>query len=80
MRSRLGMRSCRCGAAIPVQREELGFSTCVECSSARKYGVVPSLSHKMTGQAVIVKDPDDAARINKKVARCGYGVQRGMRY
>lgn len=74
------MINCRCGAEIPQPRVDLGFSTCVECSQVRKYGAVASLAHKMPGQAIVIKDPDDASRINKRTARAGYGIQRGMRY
>lgn len=71
---------CKCGSEVPQVRIEMGYMSCVNCSSTPKYGATMELSHKALGNAVIIKDPKDAARINKKMRRKGYGVLRGMMY
>lgn len=71
---------CKCGTTIPQPRVDMGYTTCVECSTARKYGATMELSHKALGNAVVIQNPDDAIRINKRMRRVGYGILRGMKY
>ena len=64
---------CKCGNNIPQGRVDLGYKTCVNCSSVKRYGCVPVTNHK-TGNSIQIIAESDAAVINKAFRRKGYGT------
>jgi hypothetical protein len=70
--------NCKCGQHIPDKRCDLGYKTCVECSTERKWGVVPITYHKTGNTVEIVKDPDVADIMNAMSQRTGFGVMKGL--
>lgn len=69
---------CTCGTSIHPKRAELGYKTCVDCSTERKWGVVPITYHKTGNTVEIVKDPDLAEEMNAMAQRKGFGVMKGL--
>ena len=59
-------------------RSDLGYKTCVDCSTERKWGVVPITYHKTGNTVEIVKDPDVADMMNAMSQRTGFGVMKGL--
>ena len=70
--------NCKCGIAIHPKRTELGYKTCVDCSTEKKWGVVPITYHKTGNTVEIVKDPDLSAEIVAMSQRTGFGVMKGL--
>lgn len=70
--------NCKCGTTIHPKRIELGYKTCVDCSTERKWGVVPITYHKTGNTVEIVKDPDLADEMNAMSQRTGFGVMKGL--
>ena len=64
---------CKCKKIIPIQRVQLGFSTCVDCSTTEAYGCAPLINHK-TGNSIQIMSSSDAKRIAKMTQRRGYGT------
>ncbi len=58
---------------IPDGRENLGYNTCVECSTVEKYGCAPLINHK-TGNSIQIMSQSDADKIAKMTRRRGYGT------
>ena len=58
---------------IPIQRVNLGFKVCVDCSTTEQYGCAPLINHK-TGNSIQIMSSSDAARISKMTQRRGYGT------
>jgi hypothetical protein len=50
----------------------------VDCSTERKWGVVPITYHKTGNTVEIVKDPDLAAEMVAMSQRTGFGVMKGL--
>ena len=73
------MSKCKCGNMIPEGRLNLGYSTCVNCSSVEAYGCVAISNHK-TGNTIQVLPSKIADNINRLASRKGYGVMSGMKY
>jgi len=67
---------CKCNNIIPQPRINLGFSTCVNCSTVEPYGCAPLINHK-TGNSIQIMSSSDAARIAKITRRRGYGTMLG---
>ena len=67
---------CKCNNIIPDVRVQLGYKTCVECSTVEKYGCAPVINHK-TGNSIQIMSSDDAKRIAKMTQRRGYGTMLG---
>jgi len=67
---------CKCKKIIPIQRVQLGFSTCVDCSTTEAYGCAPLINHK-TGNSIQIMSSSDARRIAKMTQRRGYGTMLG---
>ena len=65
--------NCKCGNIIPEQRENLGYSVCISCSTVEQYGCAPLINHK-TGNSIQIMSSSDAARIAKLTQRRGYGT------
>ena len=62
-----------CGKDIPQKRTELGFKTCVDCSTQDRYGFVNITNHK-TGNTVQVMPKAQADIINKSGDRKRFGT------
>ncbi len=69
---------CKCTAKIPDPRYNLGYKTCISCSSEARWSGVPVINHKTGNEIQIVKDPEVAAEFLAKSARAGFGTLRGM--
>ena len=67
------MNKCKCNKIIPQGRLNLGYKTCVNCSSTEAYGCVNITYHK-TGNTIQIMPKTQAARIRKLSARRGYGT------
>ncbi len=64
---------CKCNNIIPQGRVDLGYESCVDCSTTEAYGCVPITYHK-TGNSIQIMSRSDAARIAKLTRRRGYGT------
>jgi len=67
---------CKCKKIIPIQRVNLGFATCVDCSTTEAYGCAPLINHK-TGNSIQIMSSSDARKIAKMTQRRGYGTMLG---
>lgn len=67
-----------CQTSIPTPRYNLGYRTCVNCSSEHKWSSIPVINHKTGNEIQIIKDPEVAAEFLAKSARQGFGTLRGM--
>ncbi len=67
---------CKCKNIIPLQRVNLGYTSCVDCSTTEAYGCAPIINHK-TGNSIQIMSSRDAARIAKITRRRGYGTMLG---
>ena len=65
--------NCKCGSIIPDVRVNLGYKTCVNCSTVEQYGCAPLINHK-TGNSIQIMSSSDAAKIAKLTRRRGYGT------
>ena len=61
---------------IPQGRVNLGYNTCVNCSTTEKYGCAPLINHK-TGNSIQIMSQSDAIHIAKLTRRKGYGTMLG---
>jgi len=64
---------CECNNIIPQGRVDLGYNSCVNCSTTERYGCVPITYHK-TGNSIQIMSSSDAAKIAKMTQRRGYGT------
>ena len=64
---------CKCKNIIPNGRVQLGYKTCVNCSTTERYGCAPLINHK-TGNSIQIMSQSDAAKISKMTRRRGYGT------
>ena len=71
------MNCKNCNNKLPIQRIELGFKHCTDCSTVDAYGTVDITYHK-TGNTVQHVDKDTAAKINKSARRNTYGSNLGQ--
>ena len=67
---------CKCKNIIPIQRVNLGYKSCVNCSTVEQYGCAPITFHK-TGNSIQIMSSSDAAKIGKMTQRRGYGTMLG---
>ena len=67
---------CKCKNIIPQIRVNLGYNSCVNCSTTEAYGCAPVINHK-TGNSIQIMSSRDAARIAKITRRRGYGTMLG---
>jgi len=67
---------CKCKKIIPIQRVNLGFAMCVDCSTTEAYGCAPLINHK-TGNSIQIMSSSDARKIAKMTQRRGYGTMLG---
>lgn len=70
--------NCKCGNSIPDKRVEMGYKTCVDCSTEARWTVVPVNYHKTGNTAEVIKDPEVAADFIFQSQRKNFGVLRGM--
>lgn len=70
---------CKCGIEIPQKRIDLGYNTCVECSTEEKWSAVPIIYHKTGNTLQVVKDPEVAKEMIAMSRRTGFGIMRGMK-
>lgn len=67
-----------CEQPVHPKRIELGYRTCVLCSTEKMWSGIPITNHKTGNEIQIVKDPEVAAEFMAKSARVGFGTMRGM--
>ena len=67
------MKCIKCDNIIPQGRLDLGYTTCVNCSTVEKYGCAPLINHK-TGNTIQIMSQSDAIHIAKLTRRKGYGT------
>ena len=70
------MNCIKCKTKIPQGRVNLGYKTCVNCSTVEQYGCAPLINHK-TGNSIQILSASDAAKIAKMTQRRGYGTMLG---
>jgi len=66
-------KKCKCNNIIPDGRVNLGYKTCVNCSTVERYGCAPLINHK-TGNSIQIMSQSDAAVVAKMTRRKGYGT------
>ena len=64
---------CKCNEIIPQARVNLGYKTCVACSTTQPYGCIALTYHK-TGNTIQIMPKEQARRIRKLTERRGYGT------
>ena len=67
---------CKCNNIIPQGRVNLGYKTCVNCSTTERYGCIPITYHK-TGNTIQIMSQSDAIHTAKLTRRRGYGTMLG---
>ena len=67
------MNCNKCKNIIPIQRVNLGFKVCVDCSTTEQYGCAPVINHK-TGNTIQIMSSEDAEKVYKLFRRRGYGT------
>lgn len=67
------MNCNNCGTTIPTKRSDLGYKTCIDCSTTEAYGCVNIINHK-TGNTVQVMSREQASAINKIGDRKRFGT------
>ena len=72
------MNCTSCGQHIHPRRYDMGYRTCINCSTEERWSGVPIINHKTGNEIQIVKDPEVAAEFIAKSARIGFGTLRGM--
>jgi len=68
---------CKCKNIIPKARVDLGYTTCVECSTVERYGCIDTINHK-TGNSIQVMSHSDAVKASKLLKRAGYSTLRAL--
>jgi len=64
---------CKCNNIIPQGRLDLGYTTCVNCSTVERYGCAPLTNHK-TGNSIQIMSMSDSVKISRLTRRSGYGT------
>lgn len=59
---------CRCGSDVHPVRQELGYNTCVDCSTAKTYSYVPIIEHK-TGNTIQIVSQEVSASVHRSWRR-----------
>ena len=76
--SRSNMKYMKCNHKIPQARLDLGYTTCVACSTEQKLGCIDTINHK-TGNSIQVMSREDADKASKLTKRAGFGTLRSLR-
>ena len=69
---------CKCGTKVHPVRLELGYKTCVSCSTTKTYSYVPIIEHK-TGNTIQIVSQEVSASVHRAwrrkqtVAACTQG-------
>ena len=69
---------CKCNQEIPAGRIQLGYRTCVECSTESARACVDIIYHK-TGNTIQQCSKEQAEAIRRVSRRSGFGASAGMR-
>lgn len=72
------MHKCKCGSEIHPKRIELGYRTCVNCSTEERKAVIQIVNHK-TGNEIQIVDQRTAEEFNRISSRGSYGVMNGIK-
>lgn len=67
---------CKCGNVIPVKRANLGYTTCIDCSTEKKWSGHLVVHHKTGNNYDVIKDPETAAKMASMSNRNGFGSNR----
>ncbi len=67
----------KCTHYIPQARLDLGYTTCVDCSTEEKLGCIDTINHK-TGNSIQVMSRKDADQASKLLQRAGYSTLRAL--
>lgn len=67
----------KCETDMPKARFDLGYKSCLNCSSTEKYGCVHISNHK-TGNEIQILPAEIAAKANRYAERNNYGVLTAM--
>jgi len=59
---------CRCGTNIPQLRLDMGYKTCVNCSTTQTYSYVPIIEHK-TGNTIQIVSQEISAAVHRSWRR-----------
>ena len=70
--------NCKCGLEIHPRRFELGYKTCINCSSEEKKAVIQISNHK-TGNEIQIVDRQTAEEFNFISSRKSFGISTGMK-
>ena len=62
---------CKCGTTVHPIRLELGYKTCVKCSTTKTYSYVPIIEHK-TGNTIQIVSQEVSASVHRELG----GVNR----
>ncbi len=55
---------CKPGVKIPQLRLDMGYKTCVECSTTQTYSYVPIIEHK-TGNTIQIVSQEVSASVHR---------------
>ena len=69
---------CKCGSDIHPKRSNLGYRTCVNCSTEEKKAVIQINDHK-TGNEIQIVDQETARQFNFLASRSSFGVSTGVK-
>ena len=69
---------CKCGNVIPEARVDLGYKTCVKCSTEDRWSCNPLTFHKTGNSIEVIKDRELAEEVANKAQRRNYGVLKGV--
>ena len=69
---------CKCGNVIPKARVDLGYKTCVDCSTEDRWACNPLTFHKTGNSIEVIKDRELAEEVANKAQRRNYGVLKGV--
>lgn len=69
---------CKCDLDIHPKRYELGYRTCIGCSTEQKVAGIQINNHK-TGNEIQIVDQATAKNFNYLASRSSYGVSTGIK-
>ena len=55
---------CKCGTTVHPVRINLGYKTCVQCSTTQTYSYVPIIEHK-TGNTIQIVSQEVSASVHR---------------
>ena len=55
---------CKPGVKVPQARLDMGYKTCVECSTTQTYSYVPIIEHK-TGNTIQIVSQEVSASVHR---------------